>query len=49
MIANRLTKALARAKFNKFSQQVSLIDTANQIREREAKEEGLEELDHNTL
>ncbi len=48
MIADRLTKALARFKFNKFLQQVSLVDIANWILECEA-EEGREELDHNTL
>ena len=48
MIANGLTKALGKAEFEEFLQQVNLVDIAGQIVEREA-EEGQEELDYNTL
>ena len=49
MIANGLTKALARSEFNEFLQQVSLVDIAERISEREAEEGQQEELDHNAL
>ena len=49
MIANGLMKVLPRTEFTEFLQQVSLVDIASQVVEREAKEEQQEELDHNSL
>jgi uncharacterized protein YacL (UPF0231 family) len=49
MIANGLTKALSGSEYREFLQQVNLVDIANQIAEREAKENQQEELDHNSL
>jgi hypothetical protein len=49
MIANGLTKALSKTEFNEFLQQVSLVDIASQISEREAKEDQQEELDYDSL
>ncbi|KAF7173426.1 hypothetical protein CNMCM6106_007498 [Aspergillus hiratsukae] len=50
MIANGLTKALSRTEFNEFLTQVNLVDIADKITEREAKEsQQNEELDHNSL
>src|SRR4030095_16241097 len=49
MIANGLTKALARTEFNEFLQQVNLIDITSQILKRDAEENQQEELNHNSL
>ena len=49
MIANGLMKALSQTEFNKFLQQVSLVDITSQISEREAEEDQQEELDYNSL
>lgn len=48
MIADELTKVLTRFKFNKFLQQISLVNIANWISEHEVKK-NQEELDHNAL
>jgi len=49
MIANGLTKALSKGEFHEFLKQVNLVDIANQIADREAKENQQEELDHNSV
>ena len=49
MIANGLTKALSKGEFHEFLKQVNLVDIANQIADREAKENQQEEIDHNSL
>jgi len=49
MIADGLTKALSRSEFNEFRQQINLVDIADQIANREAKESQNSELNHNSL
>jgi len=49
MIADGLTKALSRSEFNKFRQQINLVNIADQIANREAKESQKSEIDHNSL
>ena len=49
MIANRLTKALSKSKFNKFLGQVNLVNIVDKIAERQAAELQKKELDHNTI
>src|SRR5215471_11487414 len=49
MIADGLTKALSRSEFNEFRQQINLVDIAEQIANREARESQNSELNHNSL